>query len=187
MLWQIYRILEGICESMSPNPRYASRIQSLSYNSLYFTYRFDHHNSFIEYEVVDDVQTLYQYDNNQTMATQANADYTEVASPGVLGSPNGVSFAVYRAPDSVFDNVNSSFHTDLPADRGHLLIQCATVPLSGNATGNVVSGFVGLVQPEANGEMHLASNDFRDDPIINSNYWGSASMYTLSHLTFVVK
>ncbi|KAH8759777.1 GMC oxidoreductase-domain-containing protein [Diaporthe sp. PMI_573] len=136
---------------------------------------FDHHNSFIEYEVVDDVQTLYQYDNNRTMAAQANEGYTQDASPAILGSPNGVSFAVYRAPDSVFDDVNSSFHTDLPADRGHLLIQCATVPLSGNSTGNVISGFVGLVQPEANGEMHLASNDFRDDPIINSNYWGSDS------------
>lgn len=121
------------------------------------------------------------------MAAQANADYTEVASPGVLGSPNGVSFAVYRAPDSVFENVNSSFHTDLPADRGHLLIQCATVPLSGNATGNVISGFVGLVQPEANGEMHLASNDFRDNPIINSNYWGSDSMYKVSFSAFDVK
>lgn len=155
--------------------------------SSYFSSRFDHHNSFIEYEVTDDVQTLYQYDNNQTMAAQANADYTEVASPGVLGSPNGVSFAVYRAPDSVFENVNSSFHTDLPADRGHLLIQCATVPLSGNATGNVISGFVGLVQPEANGEMHLASNDFRDNPIINSNYWGSDSMYKVSFSAFDVK
>lgn len=143
---------------------------------IYNFNRFDHHNSFIEYEVVDDVQTLYQYDNNRTMAAQANDDYTQDASPAVLGSPNGVSFAVYRAPDSVFDNVNSSFHTDLPADRGHLLIQCATVPLSGNSAGNVISGFVGLVQPEANGEMHLASNDFRDDPVINSNYWGSDSM-----------
>lgn len=95
------------------------------------------------------MQTLYQYDNNQTMAAQANAYYTQVASPGVLGSPNGVSFAVYCAPDSIFDNVNSSFHTGLPADRGHLLIQCATVALSGNATGNVNSGFK-LVGPLCN-------------------------------------
>ncbi|POS78509.1 glucose-methanol-choline oxidoreductase [Diaporthe helianthi] len=137
---------------------------------------FDHHISFVEYEVVNDVQTLYQYDNNQTIAAQATEDYTQEASLGLMGSPSGVSFAVYRAPDSVFANVNSTFHTDLPADRGHLLLQCATAPLSGNSSGgNVISGFVGLVQPEADGEMHLASSDFRDDPIINSNYWGSDS------------
>jgi choline dehydrogenase len=127
------------------------------------------------YEVVDDVRTLYQYDNNQTVAVQANQIYAEEESPAMLGSPNGVSFAVFRAPDSVFANVNSSFHTDLPADRGHLLMQCATIPLLPNTTGNVISGFVAVVQPEAAGEMHLASNDFRDDPIINSNYWGSES------------
>lgn len=143
-------------------------------------HRRDHHNSFIEYEVTDDVVTLHTYDNNATFATQADADYLDPASPAVLGSPNGVSFSVYRAPDSVFENVSSTFHTDLPQDRGQLLLQCATVSLSGNATENIASGFVGLVQPEGSGEMHLASNNFRDDPIINSNYYATASTSSLT-------
>lgn len=38
---------------------------------------------------------------------------------------------------------------------------------------NVISGYVSLMQPEAHGSVRLASNDYRDAPLIFSNYWGS--------------
>ncbi|KAL1861554.1 hypothetical protein Daus18300_008817 [Diaporthe australafricana] len=137
---------------------------------------YDHHFGYLQYEVEDQVLTLNQYNDNSSLASEWDEMYSQQPAAGPMGVPQGAAFAVYRAPDSVFSGVNSSFHTDLPKDRGHLLLQAATVPFNpDNQQGNMVSPFVALVQPEASGEMYLASADYRDDPVINSNYWGSES------------
>lgn len=143
--------------------------------------RYDHHHSHLEYEVTNEVQTLWQYSNNATTKAEYERLYQQNPAQGPMGVPNGMAFAVYRAPDSVFAGVNSTFHTDLPADRGQLLMQYGTSNFQAkdNYT-NIISPFVAVSQPEASGEIYLASADYRDDPIIQSNYYGSASKFTAS-------
>jgi len=40
---------------------------------------------------------------------------------------------------------------------------------------NVITAFAALVQPEASGSLHLSSSDYRVNPLIDSNYYGSPS------------
>ncbi|KAF2219777.1 choline dehydrogenase, partial [Elsinoe ampelina] len=134
----------------------------------------DHHFAFLEYEVTDEVETLWRYERDAEFAAQINAEYARVPAQGPVGEPNGAAFAVVRAPDEVFAGLNSTFHVDLPADRGQLLMQVGTVAFRprDNFT-NVVSPFVAVVQPEESGYVLLNTSDWRDDPLIFSNYWGS--------------
>ena len=128
----------------------------------------------MEFEVTPEVQTLWQYTENATFAAIAEEEYKNNGS-GPLGVPNGAAFAVYRAPDSVFEAVNDTFHTSLPADRGHLLFQYSSSTFQATTPNvSIISPFVGLVQPQDPGHMLLASADYRDDPLIYSNYYGSA-------------
>ena len=127
----------------------------------------------MEFEVISEVQTLWQYTENATFAAIAEQEYKTNGS-GPLGVPNGAAFAIYRAPDAVFEAVNDTFHTSLPADRGQLLFQYSSSTFQATTpNSSIVSPFVGLVQPQASGNMSLASADYRDAPIINSNYYGS--------------
>lgn len=135
----------------------------------------DHHFSVLEVEVPNDVQTVWQYLYNNTFAAQAEAEYQANAS-GFLARNDAGSFAMARVPDAVFEAVNDTFHPSLPSDRGHLLYQFVTAPLLPNVGPNITiaSPFIALVQPEASGSIRLASADFREPPLINSNYYGSA-------------
>ena len=138
--------------------------------------RYDHHCAFMEFEVTSEVQTLWQYSENATFAAIAEEEYQKNGS-GPLGVSNGAAFALYRAPDSVFEAVNDTFHPSLPADRGYLLMQYSTSTFQSTAPNvSIVSPFVGLTQPQASGHMLLASADYRDAPLIYSNYFGSAGV-----------
>ena len=128
----------------------------------------------MEFEVTQEVQTIWQYTQNATFEAIATQDYTGNKGAGPLGVPPGAAFATYRAPDSVFKSVEDHFHTSLPGDRAHLLFQYATSTFQATTPNvSIISPFVGLVQPEDSGYMLLASNDYHDKPLIYSNYYGS--------------
>lgn len=120
------------------------------------------------------LQTLWQHTQNATFAAIAEAEYAKNGS-GPLSVPNGAAFAVFRALDSVFDAVNDTFHPSLPADRGQLMMRYSSPTLRANdPNASLTSPFVALTLPQASGYMQLASADYWDDPIIHSNYYGSA-------------
>lgn len=133
----------------------------------------DHGISGIEVQVKSNVQTTWQYLYNTTFVAQAESEFAATGE-GFLAQNGAGAFAVVRAPDSVFQGTGS-FHTSLPADRGQLLFQYVTAAaIAGGPNVSIVSPFVSLVQPEASGTVTLASADYRDDPIIDPNYYGSA-------------
>jgi choline dehydrogenase len=133
----------------------------------------DHGISGIEVSVKNNVQTTWQYLYNTTFANQANSKFAATGE-GFLAQNGAGAFAVVRVPDSVFAGTGS-FHTSLPADRGQLLFQYVTAAaIAGAPNVSIVSPFVALVQPEASGSVKLASADYRDAPIIDPNYFGSA-------------
>ena len=134
----------------------------------------------MEFEVVQEVDTLWQYTQNVTYAAIARDEYY-TNHTGPLSVPNGAAFAVWRAPDEVFEAVNDTFHTSLPADRGQMMFQYSSSTLRPNdANVSIIGPFVALVQPEASGNVTLASADYRDDPLIYSNYYGSPGRQTRS-------
>jgi len=152
----------------------------------------DHHSAFMEFEVPSSIETLWQYTQNSTFKTIAEEEYYKDGS-GPLGVPNGAAFAVSRIPDAIFQAVGDTFHPSLPADRGHLMFQYSSSTLQ-QTTPNVsiISPFVALAQPEASGYMKLASADYRDAPLIYSNYYGSrgdkaAILYGYKQLRKVVQ
>lgn len=134
---------------------------------------YDHHFSVLEVEVTPDVQSVWQLLYNATDTAITQAEYANHGK-GPLGATDSGSFAIARVPDSVFEAVNDTFHTSLPADRGQLLYQYATAAFLPGPNISIISPFVALVQPEATGYIRLNSTDFRDDPLIYSNYYGSA-------------
>lgn len=126
----------------------------------------------MEFQVTQDVETLWQFTDNATFAAIAEEKYRKGKGP--LAVPNGGAYAAQRAPDSIFEAVNDTFHPSLPADRGNLLYQFSASTFSANTPNvSIVSPFVAVSQPEASGHMILASADYRDDPLIFSNYYGS--------------
>lgn len=128
----------------------------------------------MEFSVTPSLETLWQYTENATYEAIAEKLY-EANGKGPLGVPNGAAFAVSRIPDSVFESVNDTFHPALPADRGQLLYQYSSSTFQATTPNiSIISPFVSLVQPEASGYLHLKSADYRDDPLIYSNYYGSA-------------
>lgn len=128
----------------------------------------------MEFSVTPSLETLWQYTENATYEAIAEKLY-EANGKGPLGVPNGAAFAVSRVPDSVFEAVNDTFHPAQPADRGQLLYQYSSSTFQATTPNiSIISPFVSLVQPEASGYLHLKSADYRDDPLIYSNYYGSA-------------
>ncbi|KAM3067360.1 hypothetical protein ACMFMG_005284 [Clarireedia jacksonii] len=137
----------------------------------------DHQCAFMEFQVTQNVQTLWQSTQNSTFSAIAAAEYEHAggANGGPLGVPSGAAFALQRVPDSIFQAVNDTYHPSLPADRGQLLYQYSASTLSaGTPNVSIVSPFVAVSQPEGSGYLHLASADYRDAPLIYSNYFGSA-------------
>lgn len=133
----------------------------------------DHYFGIIEMQVTDDVITTWQWSQNATEALLAKEQYAANAS-GPLGWDNGLVYGAFRVPDSVFNGVNGTHYTSLPKDRPHVLIEYSTVPFD-SATGNisVITAWASLVQSESSGHVTINSSDFRDDPLIYSNYFGS--------------
>jgi choline dehydrogenase len=135
---------------------------------------YDHHYSVIEVEVSNNVETAWQFTVNTTGEILAEQEYAANAS-GPLGNANGGTFACARLPDSVFEALNGSY-LSIPQDRPQILYQySATAMLPSSPNVSIISAWAALVQPEATGFLTLQSSDYRDDPVIFSNYYGSAS------------
>jgi len=153
---------------------------------------YDHHYSVIEVEVTSNVETVWQWSNNATEAALAQAEYAANAS-GPLGWNNGAVFGCGRLPDSVFKEGNDSYYPSIPQDRPQVLYEYGTAPFLQPAPNvSIVAAWATLVQPEATGHLTLNSSDYRDPPLIYSNYYGSASdkaaiMYAYKELRSILQ
>lgn len=135
---------------------------------------YDHHYAILQYEAIPAVDTVWQWHDNATRAAIERERY-ERNGDGLLGTNNGDVFGALRLPDSVFEG-KGSFHTSLPADRPHLIYEYATTPFSSDSPNvSIIDAFAAVVQPESKGYVTLASADYRDAPLIYSNYWASKS------------
>lgn len=95
---------------------------------------------------------------------------------GAFATPGTTAFVAQRIPDDVLEGfgVNVTFHLNLPKDRPHVVYQYAVLPYVADPDNlNPVSAFGAIVQPEATGYIRLNSSDYRLDPSIYSNYWGT--------------
>lgn len=136
----------------------------------------DHHFAQIVYEAAPEEGTVWQLQNNATVADEAQTEYAANGG-GLLGVPDGNVFGAFRLPDSVFDGLGD-YHTSLPADRPDIIFEYTTAPLWEGVVSNVpnvstITPFVALVQPEGRGNITLASADYRQQPVINSAYWST--------------
>ena len=135
---------------------------------------YDHHYAVLQYETISEEGTFWQWDDNTTRAATERERY-ERNGDGLLGANDGDVFGALRLPDSAFVG-KGSFHTSLPADRPHMIYEYATTPfLSNSPNVSIISAFAAVVQPESKGYVTLASADYRDAPLIYSNYWASES------------
>jgi len=133
----------------------------------------DHHNALVQFSAVPEELTLWQYQFNATVQAQADAEYTRNRD-GVLGAQWGDVLAAVRLPDEAFEGVDGSFFTNLPADRPHVAYEYInTGVVAGVANVSSVTAWVSLVQPEATGNLTLASANYLDAPTIYANYFGS--------------
>lgn len=135
---------------------------------------YDHHYAVLQYAAIPEVDTVWQWHDNATRAAIERERYARNGD-GLLGTNDGDVFGALRLPNSVFEG-KGSFHTSLPADRPHVIYEYATTPfLSDSPNVSIVAAFVAVVQPESKGYVTLASADYRDAPLIYSNYWVSES------------
>ncbi|ERF75910.1 hypothetical protein EPUS_01276 [Endocarpon pusillum Z07020] len=133
---------------------------------------YDHHYAVLEYAATPEVDTVWQWRANATRATIERERYERDGS-GMLGTVGGDVFGALRIPDAVFEGTGS-FHTSLPADRPHVAYEYITVPaLPTLPNVSIITTFAAVVQPEGKGYLTLASADYRDAPLIYSNYWAS--------------
>ncbi|KAI0541587.1 alcohol oxidase [Xylaria digitata] len=138
----------------------------------------DHHLVVNIFQVPSNIITATSLSNVTRLAEfQAQYDNTgggPLSEPG----PQSSAFVTERVPDDILDSfgVNVSFHKSLPKDRPFLAYQYAGVSfLPQFADLNTVTAFVALVQPEGSGYVRLKSPNWQDDPIISTNYFGSAA------------
>lgn len=137
-------------------------------NNLY-----DHQMAVVMLQISGNYTTSFEIAENATLLAQLEAQYN-ASGTGPLSTPLLSSFVAERPSDQVLDTINATFHKNLAKDRPLLLYQYVTAPLVADPeAANVISAYVALVQPEAPGHMRLASADYRDAPLIYSNYWGS--------------
>lgn len=132
----------------------------------------DHALSIIELLVTPEVLTVWQWSMNSTEEVLSDQLYKTNAS-GPLGWVDGFAYATFRIPDSVWEGLDGVHYTTLPEDRPHALIQFTTIPFLPGVNSSAVTAWASLVQPEASGSVILQSADYRDDPLINSNYYGT--------------
>lgn len=139
----------------------------------------DHHYSYIEWQVTDDVMTNWKWQSNATLMSEVERQY-QANYTGPLGWNNAApSYAALRIPDSAFAGVNSSFFQQLDPDRPHVLFQAGAyafnASLAPNPNVSMVSTWASVTQPEAAGYLTINSSDYREAPLIYSNYYGSSA------------
>jgi len=134
----------------------------------------DHHLSVVELQVTEDILTVWQYTQNTTERAIAQQEYAQNFS-GPLGWTNGEVFAGARVPDSIFNDMGSTFYQDLPADRPQVLYEFSTSAFVPAPNVSTLSVWATCIQPEASGNLTLNSSDWQDAPLIFSNYYGSES------------
>ncbi|KJK79812.1 hypothetical protein H634G_04051 [Metarhizium anisopliae BRIP 53293] len=134
----------------------------------------DHPVSIVELRVTPEVLTLWQWAFNETEADIAKIQYAANAS-GPLGWNNGLVFATFRVPDSVWGGIDGSHFRSLPQDRPHVMIEFSTVPFIPSPNASTITAWASLVQPEASGRVSLRSANYQDDPLIYTNYYGSVA------------
>lgn len=138
----------------------------------------DHHMVIMAFAATSEEETLYKLESNGTWAAQQAAAYAADGS-GFLGRQEGDAFGASRLPDSVFNGVEASHFKKLQADRSHIawgyanqnMIIDNPVALPDDVA--VVSGYAAVTQPESRGNIALASANFRDAPLINTQYWST--------------
>ncbi|KAI8625040.1 choline dehydrogenase [Xylariaceae sp. FL1651] len=136
----------------------------------------DHHYSYIEFQVTDDIYTWWQIMTNATESAIAPAQYAQNGA-GPLGSNNGEAYGALRLPDSAFgEGIDATHYLSLPSDRPHVLYEFSTVPFRQPAPNvSIAAAWVALVQPEASGYLTINSSSYVDAPLVYSNYYGSAA------------
>lgn len=134
----------------------------------------DHHYAVLQYEAKQEVDSFWQLYSNSTRSAIEQARYAQNGD-GLLGNICGDVFGAFRLPDSVFAG-KGNFHKKLPADRPHMIYEYFAGPFLENSPDvSILSAFAAVVQPESKGYLTLASADYRDAPLIHSNYWGTAA------------
>ncbi|KAL1874906.1 hypothetical protein Daus18300_003447 [Diaporthe australafricana] len=135
----------------------------------------NHHYAVAQYEARPTTETLWQLLDNSTRREIELSRYRDDGD-GMFGTIYGSTLAEFRLPDSVFEGTGSDFFQSLPADRPHVALFATSSPfLSDSPNTSIFAGFAAIVQPESSGNVTLASSNYQDSPIINSNYWGTAS------------
>lgn len=133
----------------------------------------DHHNAVVMVQIPDNITTSYRLQSNATLLAVAEEQF-QANGTGPLSRTLTSSYVTERPSDAFLDTINAPFHKALPKDRPILSYHYTTSAMAPNPrNANVISGYVSLMQPEAHGSVRLASNDYRDAPLIFSNYWGS--------------
>ncbi|KAL4925664.1 GMC family oxidoreductase [Aspergillus undulatus] len=139
----------------------------------------NHHNAITMSQISEDIITAFKLRINASLLAEAEAEY-EATGRGPLSEILTSSYVTERPSDEFLDSINATFHKALPIDRPLLFYGYTTSPLLPNPGNvNVMSAFVCLLQPEAPGYVRLASADYRDAPLIFSNYWGSDADFAL--------
>ncbi|KAM7212990.1 hypothetical protein V8F06_011644 [Rhypophila decipiens] len=133
----------------------------------------DHHYAVVQYEAKSQVDTFWQLFENRTRNAIETAKY-QANGDGLFGNIVGDVSGAFRLPDSVFAG-KGTFHKSLPADRPHMVFQYFAGPFLPGPNVSMVSAFAAVVQPEGSGHITLATANYRDAPLIHSNYWGSAA------------
>lgn len=151
----------------------------------------DHPMAIVELRVTPEVLTLWQWAFNTTEMDLAKAQYSANAS-GPLGWNNGFVYATFRVPDSVWDGINGTHYRTMPEDRPHVLIEFSTVPFIPSPNASTITAWASLVQSQSSGHVSLRSANYRDDPLIYTNYYGSdadkaAIIWTYKTLREVLK
>ncbi|KAI0128179.1 putative GMC oxidoreductase [Hypoxylon sp. NC0597] len=135
---------------------------------------FDHHYAVVQYEAAANVDSYWQLTENATRAAIEQQLYASNGD-GLLGTIVGDVMGAFRLPDAVF-NGTGDYYRNLASDRPHIAYYQFSGPfLSDSPNVSIVSAFSAVVQPEASGNVTLASANYLDAPLIFSNYYGAAS------------
>jgi choline dehydrogenase len=138
----------------------------------------DHHLAPIEFRAPDSMATTATLGNASALAPLLE-EYL-VNGTGPLSEPTlGTSSLILeRPPESILNSlaaeVNLTFHRNLPGDRPFFMTQYFAAPFTPNdPTTPVLTYFVSLVQSESSGSVMINSSDYRIQPMIDPNYYGS--------------
>ncbi|KAI1371166.1 putative GMC oxidoreductase [Hypoxylon crocopeplum] len=132
----------------------------------------DHGVSIVQLLVTPEVLTYWQWSANSTEESLAREQYATNGT-GPLGWAEGFIYATFRIPDSVWEGLNDTHYNSLPRDRPHAMIQYASIPFIASVNSSSVTAWAALVQPASSGRVTLQSSEYRDAPLIHTNYYGT--------------